>query len=249
MTANKNNDNTPSTENNTSPSKTIEVSPLLSDEQSLMGEQFRKLRTVLKVHHLGNNLKSILITGLAPNEGKTTVALNLAASLARGLDVRIILIDADLRKRSLTSLLGLQKTSGLSELIAGKAKLTEILVQTEISGLRIIPAGFGSSNPAELLESERMKELLRVLAATGKTSYIVLDSPPFIAASEAFILSHLVDGVILVVMAEKTRRDIVKRELASIGQTKILGVVLNRAKFETSHYYQKYYRSYYGKKD
>jgi capsular exopolysaccharide synthesis family protein len=234
--------------NNTSLTKTITVTPLLADDQSLMGEQFRKLRTVLKVHHLGNDLKSVLITGLAPNEGKTTVALNLAASIARGLDNATILVDADLRKKSLTTLLGLQETSGLSEVLVGEAKIKDALVETEIRGLHVMPAGFNSSSPAELIESDRMKELLRVLGTTAKFSYIVVDSPPLIAASETLILSHIVDGVIFVVMAEKTRRDIVKRELASLNQTKILGVVLNGAKFETSHYYHMYYRSHYGKK-
>ena len=234
------------TNDTTSPTKTIEVAPLLAHDQSLMGEQFRKLRTVLKVHHLGNDLKSVLITGLGPNEGKTTVALNLAASIARGLDSSTILIDADLRKKGLTSLLGLQETPGLSEVLIGEAKIKDTLVETEIKGLHILPAGYNSSSPAELIESNRMKELLRVLGTTGKFSYIVVDSPPLIAASEALILSHMVDGIIFVVMAEKTRRDIVKREMGSINQTKILGVVLNGAKFETSHYYHKYYKSYYG---
>jgi capsular exopolysaccharide synthesis family protein len=239
--------NNTSPDNDISPTKTIEVTPLLAHDQSLMGEQFRKLRTVLKVHHRGNNLKSVLITGLAPNEGKTTVALNLAACIARGLDSSIILVDADLRKKGLTSLLGLQNTSGLSEVLAGEAKIKDSLFQTEIKGLNIMPAGWNSSSPAELIESNRMRDLLRVLGTTDKFSYILMDSPPLIAASEAIILSHIVDGVIFVVMAEKTRRDIVKRELSSFNQTKILGVVLNGAKFETSHYYYKYYRSYYGK--
>ena len=201
----------------------------------------------MKVHHLGNDLKSVLITGLAPNEGKTTVALNLAASIARGLDNSTILVDADLRKKGLTSLLGLQETSGLSEVLIGEAKIKDTLVQTEINGLHIMPAGYNSSSPAELIESNRMKELLRVLGTTNKFSYIVVDSPPIISASEALILSHMVDGVIFVIMAEKTRRDIVKREMGSINQTKILGVVLNGAKFETSYYYHKYYKTYYGK--
>jgi len=239
--------NSPSDNNNTSPTKTIEVTPLLADDQSPMGEQFRKLRTVLKVHHLGNSLRSVLITGLAENEGKTTVALNLAATVAKGLDESVILLDADLRKRGLTSLLGLEETTGLSTVLEGKAKIKDTLIQTEIKGFNIMPSGINSLSPAELIESHRMKDLLRLLGKAGKFSYIIIDSPPLIATSEAIILSHIVDGIIFVVMAEKTRRDIVKREMGSINQTKILGVVLNGAKFETSHYYHKYYKSYYGK--
>ena len=233
--------------NSTSPTKTVNVTPLLADDQSLLGEQFRKLRTVLKVHHLGNDLRSVLVTSLAPSEGKTTVSLNLAATVARGLDESVVLIDADLRKRGLTSLLGLKNTPGLSEVLEGKAKIKDTFIQTEIKGLNIIPAGINSSSPAELVESQRMKNVLRILGTVSKFSYIIIDSPPLIATSEAIILSHNADGVILVVMAEKTRRDIVKRELSSLNQAKVLGVVLNGAKFETSHYYAKYYRSYYGK--
>ena len=231
--------------NSTSPTKTVNVTPLLADDQSLLGEQFRKLRTVLKVHHLGNDLRSVLVTSLAPSEGKTTVSLNLAATVARGLDESVVLLDADLRKRGLTLLLGLKNTIALSEVLEGNAKDT--FIQTEIKGLNIIPAGINSSSPAELVESQRMKNVLRILGTVSKFSYIIIDSPPLIATSEAIILSHNADGVILVVMAEKTRRDIVKRELSSLNQAKVLGVVLNGAKFETSHYYAKYYRSYYGK--
>ena len=232
---------------NTAPTKTITVTPLLTRDQSLLGEQFRKLRTVLKVHRLGNNLRSVLITSLAPSEGKTTVSLNLAATVARGLDESVVLLDADLRKRGLTSLLGLENTPGLSEVLEGKAKIIDTFISTEIKGLNIIPAGINSSSPAELIESQRMKNVLQLLGTANKFSYIIIDSPPLIATSEAIILSHNADGVILVVMAEKTRRDIVKRELSSLNQAKVLGVVLNGAKFETSHYYAKYYRSYYGK--
>ena len=233
--------------NSTSPTKTVNVTPLLADDQSLLGEQFRKLRTVLKVHHLGNDLRSVLVTSLAPSEGKTTVSLNLAATVARGLDESVVLLDADLRKRGLTLLLGLKNTIGLSEVLEGNAKIKDTFIQTEIKGLNIIPAGINSSSPAELVESQRMKNVLRILGTVSKFSYIIIDSPPLIATSEAIILSHNADGVILVVMAEKTRRDIVKRELSSLNQAKVLGVVLNGAKFETSHYYAKYYRSYYGK--
>jgi capsular exopolysaccharide synthesis family protein len=233
---------------NTAPTKSISVTPLLAHDHSILGEQFRKLRTVLKVHHLGNNLRSVLITSLAPSEGKTTVSLNLAAAVARGLDESVVLLDADLRKRGLTSLLGLKNTPGLSEVLEGNAKIKDTFIQTEIKGLNIIPAGINSSSPAELIESQRMKNVLQILATTSKFSYIIIDSPPLIATSEATILSHNADGVILVVMAEKTRRDIVRRELGSLNQTKILGVVLNGAEFETSHYYSKYYRSYYGDK-
>jgi Mrp family chromosome partitioning ATPase len=92
-----------------------------------------------------------------------------------------------------------------------------------------------------------MTTLLNVLRDCGQFSYIFLDSPPLISTSEAHTLSHIADGILVVILAEKTRRDIVRRELGSVDRTKILGVILNGAHFETSHYYNKYYSKYYGK--
>jgi capsular exopolysaccharide synthesis family protein len=225
----------------------ISVGPFIIEAETLMAEQFRKLRSVLKVHYLGNGLRSVLITSLAPDEGKTTVSLNLSATVAKGLEESVILLDADLRRKGLTTLLGLQEKSGLSEVLLGKAKLKETFIQTDIEGFSIMPAGVDSSHSAELIESKRMTTLLNVLRDCGQFSYIVIDSSPLISTSEAHTLSHLADGVLVVVMAEKTRRDIVRRELGVIDRTKILGVVLNAAHFETSHYYNKYYSKYYGK--
>jgi Mrp family chromosome partitioning ATPase len=127
--------------------------------------------------------------------------------------------------------------------LAGRADIQETLINTEFKGLKILPAGLNPPNPAELIASMGMRNLAQQLREGYTNSYIVIDSAPIVSTSEAGVLSQMVDGVIVVILADKTRRDLVKRELNIINPEKILGVVLNCAEFETSHYYHKHYQS------
>jgi len=226
----------------------VSVDNFIGKLDSIFTEQFRKLKSVVITHNTPNALRSILVTSCIPEEGKTTVALNLSATIATGLDHSAILIDADLRRRTLTSLLGLENTLGLSDVLQERAGIEEAIIDTEIKGLAILPAGSESPNPAELIGSIRMKRLIQQLEAKCKDSYIIIDSTPLVSTSEANPLSQMTDGAIIVIMADKTRRDVVKRELRAISSEKILGVVLNCAEFEASDYYHKYYKDYHGKK-
>jgi capsular exopolysaccharide synthesis family protein len=226
----------------------VSIGNFIAKPGSLMEEQFRKLRAAITNSNLDQSLQTVLVTSCMPGEGKTKVAMNLSAAIAKGLDDSAILIDADFRKKSLSSLLGLRNSSGLSDILKGSESIQNILVNTEIKGLAILPAGSNRQNPAELIASIRMRNLVETLRERYNGSYIVIDSTPIVSASEASILSQMVDGVVVVILAEKTRRDVVKRELDAINREKILGVVLNCAEFETSGYYKKYYKHYYGKK-
>jgi protein-tyrosine kinase len=226
----------------------IPVDNIIAKPDSIMAEQFRKLHSLVISHYITHSLRSLLVTSCVPQEGKTNVALNLAATIARGLDDSAVLIDADLRMKDLSSRLGLQNVLGLSEILEKTATIEGTLVGTEIEGLTVLPAGTLGPNPAELISSTRMKHLIEDLQTTLKDSYIVIDSTPIIATSEANALIQITDGVIVVIMADKTRRDLVKRELKTIPSEKILGVVLNCAEFETSDYHHRYYKGYYGKK-
>lgn len=227
----------------------VSVDSFIGKLDSIFTEQFRKLKSAVITHNTPNALRSILVTSCIPEEGKTTVALNLSATIATGLDHSAILIDADLRLRTLTSLLGLENTLGLSDVLEERAGIEEAIINTEIKGLTILPAGSESPNPAELIGSIRMKRLIQQLEERCKDSYIIIDSTPLVSTSEANALSQMTDGAILVIMADKTRRDVVKRELKAISSEKILGVVLNCAEFEASDYYHKYYKHYGKKKD
>jgi succinoglycan biosynthesis transport protein ExoP len=224
----------------------ISIEPFIVEQESLMAEQFRKLRSVLNVHYLGNSLRSVLITSLAPEEGKTTISLNLSATVARALDASVVLIDGDIRKKGLSMLLGLEEAVGLTDVLEGRAKLEEAFVQSEIDDLSILPAGTHSPSYAELIASTRMKDLVQMLRNGYESTYVIIDSAPFLPTSDAHVLGEMVDGIIVVILAEQTRRDILGRELHEIRKDKILGVVLNNAEFETSHHYHKYYKHYYG---
>jgi capsular exopolysaccharide synthesis family protein len=226
----------------------VPVDNLIAKPDSILAEQFRKLQAIVISHSITHTLRSILVTSCIPDEGKTYVSLNLSATIARGLDDSAILIDADLRKRTLSSRLGLQNILGLSDVLEETATIEETLVNTEFDDLTILPAGASPPNPAELIASTRMKRLIQQLEASHRDSYIIIDSTPIAATSEANALSQMADGVIVVIMADKTRRDVVRRELKTIASEKILGVVLNCAEFETSDSYNNYYKSYYGKK-
>jgi capsular exopolysaccharide synthesis family protein len=223
----------------------VAVGNVVAREDSVMAEQFRKLRGILATQHLISPIHSLLVTSCLPGEGKTKVAINLSAIIARGLDDSVILVDGDLRKKSLTSQLGLQNTLGLSDVLAERANINETLIDTEIKGLMVLPAGFNPPNPAELMTSVRMRNLLEQLQERYNSSYILIDSTPIVSTSETSSLSQMVDAIIVVIMAEKTRRDVVKREIPELNSEKILGVVLNCAEFETSDYYHKSYKDYY----
>lgn len=226
----------------------VPVHNLIAKPDSVLAEQLRKLQGIVVANSITRSLRLLLVTSCMPGEGKTFVALNLSAIIAKGLDDSAILIDADLRKRNLSSLLGLQNAPGLSTVLEERATVEETLLDTEIEGLAILGAGSSPSNPAELIASTRMKSLVQQLAATHNDSYIIIDSTPIALSSEANVLSQMVDGIILVIMSDKTRRDVVKREIKTIASEKILGVVLNCAEFETSDYYHGYYKGYYGRK-
>lgn len=227
----------------------VSVDNFIGKLDSILAEQFRKLKGLIITHSTANSPRSILVTSCLPEEGKTTVALNLSATIATGLDHSAILIDADLRLKRLTSLLGLKNTLGLSDVLEERVSIDEIMIDTELEGLTVLPAGSNSSNPAELIGSTRMKSLIQQLEARYEDSYIIIDSTPLVSTSEPNALSQMTDGVIVVIMADKTRRDMVKRELKTISPEKIVGVVLNCAEFETSAYYHKYYQSYGKNKD
>lgn len=226
----------------------LQVRALIAPRESVMTEQFRKLSTALYARYQASSLRSILVTSMAAGEGKTTVSLNLGARLADVFDTSVILIDADLRKNGLTALLGLGNAPGLSDVLSRQKTVDEVLIQTEIPGLRVLPAGLNSSNITEQLASNRMREIIDYLKTYYETTYCIYDSPPFLITSEPAAMSQMVDGTIIVLLAERTRRDIAIRELTAIDKSKILGVILNKAEFETQYYYGKYYKAYYGDK-
>ena len=207
------------------------------------GEAFRSLRTSLISRFPAEGTKILVVTSAQPLEGKTTTACNIAMALAYG-GARVLLIDADMRRPGLHRPLRLTNERGLSQVLIGQARVRDVIQRTVDPNLLAITAGRTPPNPSELLASERMKTLLSNLAH-GPFDWIVVDTPPVLAVTDAVILAPLVSGVVFVIGAEMTRRRLAERALETImsAPPKSAAVVLNKVDFARNKYY---YSRYYG---
>ena len=193
---------------------------------SIPSEAFRALRTRIQFSRVNTeSLKTLLITSSAPQEGKTTIAVNLAGSFAHSKK-KVLLIDCDLRKPSVHKLFGANRTPGLIDYLIGNAKLNEVLTVSKISNLSYISAGTIPPNPAEMLDSQEMRNFLKKMR--DEYDLIILDSPPIIAVTDSEILTSMVDGTLLVVSSENTEIEMMERsvELIRRENTQFLGTVL-----------------------
>ena len=219
----------------------------LEERRSPMAEAYRHLRTSLLFSSAGKPPQSILVTSSQPSEGKTTTAINTAVTLAQA-DADVVIVDCDLRRPRLHSYFDLENSQGLTNYLSGERN-TEHLIKTcrELPRLKVITSGPIPPNPAELLSSNEMKNLLQFLR--GRYKHIIIDSPPAISFTDAAILSTLVDGVVLVAMAGKSSIHLMRRfkhRLGNIG-ARIYGVVLNGIKagsMEYDYYGSGYYEYY-----
>jgi capsular exopolysaccharide synthesis family protein len=220
------------------------------ETNSAMAESYRQLRTALLLSSAGHAPRTILFTSSQPAEGKTTTSVNTAISLAQ-TGSAVLVIDADLRRPRVHKIFGLKNNAGLSNFLAGEADLVS-LIQVAMPNLYVLPVGPLPPNPAELLGSTKMKQAIETLSANF--DYVVIDSPPVSSFADSLILSSLVDGVIFVIKAGLTPREMAQRtkaHLQSVG-AKILGVVVNQIKLQPHdyYYYSTYYsRYYYGEKE
>jgi capsular exopolysaccharide synthesis family protein len=207
------------------------------------GEAFRSLRTSLISRFPESGTKILTVTSAQPLEGKTTTACNIAMALAYG-GSRVLLIDADMRRPGLHRPLRLTNERGLSQVLIGQARVRDVIQRTVDPNLLAITAGRTPPNPSELLASERMKTLISNLSH-GPFDWIIIDTPPVLAVTDAVILAPLVSGVTFVVGAEMTRRRLAERALETImaAPPKSAVVVLNKVDFARNKYY---YSRYYG---
>jgi capsular exopolysaccharide synthesis family protein len=215
------------------------------------GEAFRSLRTSLVFTSGTETTRIVGVTSSQPLEGKTTTACNLGAALALG-GARVLLIDGDMRRPSLHKTMGLQNAIGLSHLLVGQARVRDAVQRTSEPNLFVITAGRTPPNPSELLSSDRMKAFLQNLAS-GPFDWVVLDTPPVLAVTDAVIVGPLVTGLVFVIGSGMTRRVHAERALETLRTSRpnLIGVVLNRVDFDgNKYYYSRYYgyqyKSYYG---
>jgi polysaccharide biosynthesis transport protein len=221
----------------------------LEERRSPMAEAYRHLRTSLLFSSAGKPPQSILVTSSQPSEGKTTTAINTAVTLAQA-DADVVIVDCDLRRPRLHSYFDLDNSQGLTNYLSGERN-TEYLIKTcrDLPRLKVITSGPIPPNPAELLSSNEMKNLLQFLR--GRYKHVIIDSPPAISFTDAAILSTLVDGVVIVAMAGKSSIHLMRRfkhRLGNIG-ARIYGVVLNGIKSGSMEYdyYGTGYYEYYAK--
>ena len=219
---------------------------MLSFPDSADAETFKVLRGQILFSREGKVPRSILVTSTFPAEGKTYVVANLATSLAMGIDEYVLAVDADLRRPRLHRMFGYSKVKGLHDYLVGNARLEEVLIKSRINKLSILPAGKPARNPAELLSSNMMARLLEEVRGRYQDRFIIIDSPPSSVTAETKFLAQHVDGIIYVVMANKTPRKNIEKAIDNLGRDKVLGIVFNgyeQVRKSYNRYYDRYYKS------
>jgi polysaccharide biosynthesis transport protein len=213
--------------------------------QSQMAESYRALRTSLLLSNLGAPPKVIMMTSALPQEGKTTTSINCAVVLAQK-GGRVLLIDADLRRPSIHKTLGMAPHTGLSNVLTGSTTIEKAIAHTSIlPTLDVLTAGTPPPNPAELLASTNMRDLLAHLRELY--DHIVIDTPPSLSVTDAVVLSPRADAVVLVIRSGQTTKQALRRSRDILTQVnaKVVGVLLNAVDLSSPDYY--YYYEYQGK--
>ena len=207
--------------------------PTISDARSAQAEAYSMLRTNLQLQRPGNRPTQLVVTSASPGEGRTTTAVNLAVAIAQAAH-RVLLIDADLRRPAVASVLGLRGEEGLSGVLAGTVTLEQATVTwtpegDETARLSVLPAGAIPANPSDLLASEAMDKLLDMV--WHRYDVVVLDSSPLLQATDAAALAARVRGALLVVDSRRSRRARLSEAVTRLGLAgaETVGVVLNRA--------------------
>jgi capsular exopolysaccharide synthesis family protein len=207
------------------------------------GEAYRSIRTSLAAQFTGSAARVVAVASSQPLEGKTTTAVNIAMALAVG-GARVLLIDADMRRPSVHKALRMTNDRGLSQLLAGQARMREVVQRTHDPNLLTITAGRTPANPSELLASDRMRALLSGLE-TGPFDWIIIDTPPVLAVTDAVILAPMMGAVAFVIGAEMTRWRLAERAVETLlgSNPRNVLAVLNKVNFGRNKYY---YSRYYG---
>ena len=215
--------------------------------QSYEAEKIKVLRTSILFPEQGTPPRSILVTSAFPGEGKTFIASNLAISIAQGIEEHVLLMDCDMRRSSVHSRFGFGSVPGLAEYLAKGTPIDSLLLKSTVPKLSILPGGRNVHNPAELLSSRRMANLIDELSARYPDRYVIIDSPPPLLTAEANAIARQVDGIVLVVKYGQTPRKAVVDMMDDLSREKIVGVALNWVAADAMKYYgySGNYRHYY----
>jgi protein-tyrosine kinase len=219
----------------TYPIVALEKGSPASEQYKILREHIKKLRTEAAIH-------TFTVTSPVKRDGKTTVTANLAAALALDYEENVLLIDGDLRAPSLHRYFNVAQTPGLTDYLSSNSKLRlqDLVQDTFLEGLRILPSGKPSNLSSELLAKERMKQILEEARVEFPGYQIIIDSPPILSTPDPMVIARHVDGVLVVMRASKTPRDYLTKALQSLNSSKVIGVVLNGVELGMASKYYHY---------
>lgn len=222
--------------------------PLLTDiGPGGFAEAFKTVRTNVLFSSADDGLRSLVVTSAGPGEGKSICSANIAIALAQ-TGLRVLLVDADMRRPRVHEIFGVPDEPGLSNLLTGNAKASEVIQKSSLEKLWVMSAGHIPVNPAELLSSLRFVDFLAALE--DHFDWVVLDTPPVLVVSDSMVVANKATGVVFVVGADQTSRNAARNAVDQLQATNanVLGSVLNRADVQRhSHYYSSYYRKEYAR--
>ena len=225
--------------------------------ESAAAEGFRNLRTNVQFLNMDGGTRLLMVTSAGPEEGKTSVATNLGAALSE-MGMRVLVVEADLRRPVIGKFLAKQSGKGLTDVIMGTARLEDAVVKTENENLFVLMSGAKPPNPAELVSSQTMKDLLAGLRESF--DYVIVDAPPVLAVSDAVAMAPMMDGVLVVASHNIATRGGARHTVEVLGkvETRILGVVINNVEMSGRYgygygyrygYYSPYHYSYGGEEE
>jgi capsular exopolysaccharide synthesis family protein len=220
----------------------VPIVDCLRDANSVTGEELRLLRAKLRTLAQERGVKCIGLSSALPGEGKSTISLGLATALARDAGRRVLLIEADLRRPSISKTLGVPPAPGLAEWLNGSLDRIPLRV-VQPGGFRLLVAGRAPLESPESVGSPLMAALLR--SAREAFDYVLLDGPPVLAVSDMILVQDLVDGMLIVARSRQTPREAILDALGRLRSDKVLGLVLNDHR-EYRHSYQSYAYERYG---
>ncbi len=213
-------------------------------ERSRVAEEFRIIiRQILAkaASEPAENSRLIMITSARPREGKTFTSINIALAIASQLDFRVLAMDCDVERQSMSSVLGIEPDKGLVDLIADDTlDMRDILLRTDVSNLTVLPAGRKRPGVPELLSSRRMRDILAEIEHRYADRYIVIDAPPCLATSDPSILASMVGQIVFVVEANRTQEAEIEESLRLISACPNISLVLNKMEGTTSEHFGSY---------
>lgn len=217
----------------------------LCDPHSPVSEEYRKLKSVVTAFAKQDGFRNvIMVTSSVSSEGKSLTSLNLAITLAQEMDHTVLLVDADLRKPSIQTYLGMEPSKGVSDYLNGDVPLSDLLIKTGIGRLTLLPAGTPLKNPVELFSSRKMNGFITEIKNRYHDRFIIIDTPPVLPFAETRSLCAIADGVLFVIREGQASPENILEAIKALDSSKLIGSVYNDATMASMNGRDHYY--YYG---